>query len=283
MPDKNYTIKIMNEKEVNIAVEWAAQEGWNPGLHDAKCYRTPDPNGFLLGSLGDEPIASISAIKYDDSFGFVGFYIVKPDYRGQGYGLQIWQAALNYLAGCNVALDGVVAQQANYKKSGFKLAYRNIRYEGVGGGLSPEDAEIVPLHTLPFETVNTYDRPFFPANRSGFTKAWINQADSTALGIVKNGELTGYGVIRQCRAGHKIGPLFADSPALAESLFLALKSKAKPSEPIYLDTPEVNQTAVALAERNDMTVSFETARMYTREKPDLPLNRVFSVTSFEIG
>jgi hypothetical protein len=40
---------------------------------------------------------------------------------------------------------------------------------------------------------------------------------------------------------------------------------------------------VALAERYDMTVSFETARMYTGEMPDIPLNRLFGVTSFEIG
>jgi hypothetical protein len=35
------------------------------------------------------------------------------------------------LAGCTIGLDGVVAQQGNYLKSGFQLAYRNIRYQGV--------------------------------------------------------------------------------------------------------------------------------------------------------
>jgi hypothetical protein len=49
---------------------------------------------------------------------------------------------------------------------------------------------------------------------------------------------------------------------LAESLFLSLKSVVKPAEPVYLDTPEVNQAAVALAERHNMKVTFETARTY---------------------
>lgn len=283
MQDKNYIIKTMDRKETDIAIEWAAKEGWNPGLHDADCYYSADSNGFLIGLLGDEPIATISVIRYDESFGFLGFYIVKPEYRGKGYGIQIWNAGLKYLEGRNIGLDGVVAQQDNYKKSGFKLAYRNIRYEGVGGGNPHQNSEIVLLSTLPFETVDSYDRPFFPSNRSHFIKSWINQPYSHGLGILQNGKLAGYGVIRQCLSGYKIGPLYAESPELAESLFLALKSKVKPSEPVYLDTPEVNQAAVALAERYDMTVSFETARMYTGEMPDMPLNRLFGVTSFEIG
>jgi len=281
--DKNYTIKTMDRKEIDIAVEWAAKEGWNPGLHDADCYYSADPNGFLIGLLGDEPIATISVVKYGESFGFLGFYIVKPEYRGKGYGIQIWTAGLKYLEGRNIGLDGVVAQQDNYKKSGFKLAYRNIRYEGIGGGNRHQSSEIVRLSALPFETTDSYDRPFFPAKRSQFIKSWINQADSHAIGTMQNGKLAGYGVIRQCRSGYKIGPLFEENPELAESLFLALKSKVEPSEPVYLDIPEVNQDAVALAERYNMTVSFETARMYAGEVPDMPLNRLFGVTSFEIG
>lgn len=105
----------MNRKQVDIAVEWAAGEGWNSGLHDAESYFTADNNGFLIGLLGDEPIATISVIKYSDSFGFLGFYMVKPEFRGKGYGIQVWNAGLNYLQGANIGLDGVVDQQENYK------------------------------------------------------------------------------------------------------------------------------------------------------------------------
>lgn len=104
-----------------------------------------------------------------------------------------------------------------------------------------------------------------------------------ALGIMQNCGLAGYGVIRPCRSGAKIGPLFADSPELGEAPFLALKSRAEPSAPVFLDMPEVNRDALALAERHHMKMSFETARMYTGEVPDISLNRLFGVTSFEIG
>lgn len=283
MQNKHFTIKTMTRKEIDIAIDWAAKEGWNPGLYDADCYFSADQNGFLIGFLGDEPIAVISVIKYADSFGFIGFYIVKPEYRGKGYGIQIWNEGLKYLEGVNIGLDGVVTQQENYKKSGFKLAYRNIRYEGVGGGKHPKNPDIIELSKLPFETIDVYDQPFFPVNRSQFIKSWINQPECHSLGIMQNGKLAGYGVIRKCRNGYKIGPLYADNMALAESLFLALKSKTNSSEPIFLDTPEVNQVAVELAETNNMKVSFETARMYTGDFPDIPTNRLFGVASFEIG
>ncbi|GAB6261271.1 GNAT family N-acetyltransferase [Photobacterium sp. R1] len=283
MKNKLLTIRPMKTDEAEIAVEWAAQEGWNPGLNDAACYAKADPNGFLIGLLDEEPIATISAIRYDSTFGFIGFYIVKPEYRGKGYGIQLWNAAMKSLTGCNVGLDGVVEQQANYQKSGFQLAYSNLRYEGVAGGDVQPDAAVVPLSDVPLDAIEAYDQPFFPVQRTDFLKTWINQPHSHALGIMENDQLAGYGVIRQCRTGYKIGPLYADNAQLAERLFLALKSRAEPSQPVFLDVPEVNTAAVALAEKYGMTVSFGTARMYTQNAPALPLNRLFGVTSFEIG
>jgi GNAT superfamily N-acetyltransferase len=273
----------MVRAELNLAIDWAAREGWNPGLHDVDSFYAADPDGFLIGLLGDEPVATISVVKYGSSFGFLGFYIVRPKYRGMGYGLQIWNAGLKYLNGRNIGLDGVVDQQENYKKSGFRLAYRNIRYEGIGDDNKHASERIVELSALPFEMIEIYDREFFPDTRSSFLKSWIKQANGRALGIVQDGELCAYGVIRKCRIGFKIGPLFADTSKLAEELLLALISELKPGEPFYLDVPEVNREAVALAQNNNMKVVFETARMYTGEVPDLPFDRLFGVTSFELG
>lgn len=95
--NKPYLIRNMTPDEVErIAVEWAAKEGWNPGIYDAPCFYAADPKGFFAGFLGDEPIACISAVAYDPDFAFIGFYIVNPEHRGKGYGLKIWNAAIAY-------------------------------------------------------------------------------------------------------------------------------------------------------------------------------------------
>src|SRR5260221_14598723 len=59
-----------------------------------------------------------------------------------------------------VGLDGVVAQQANYAKSGFHLAWNNQRYEGRGGGSEPSG--LVPLAAVPFAELAAYDKGLFP-------------------------------------------------------------------------------------------------------------------------
>ncbi len=283
MQTGNYTIRTMTRREAGLAIDWAAAEGWNPGLYDAECFYAADPDGFLVGSLGDEPIATISVVKYGASFAFLGLYIVKPGHRGKGYGLRIWKAGLASLSGRVIGLDGVVSQQDNYKKSGFALAYKSVRYQGTGGGQPPADPDIVRLSAVPFAELCAYDKPFFPDEREQFLKCWIAQPQSEALGILRDGKLAGYGVLRVCRSGYKIGPLFADSPGLAEKLFLALKARAPEGAPVFLDTPAVNPEAVGLAKRCKMSAVFETARMYSGTAPVLPLSRLFGVTTFELG
>ena len=283
MQADSYVIRAMGRGQVDIAVDWAAAEGWNPGVHDADCFHAADSTGFFAGMLGDEPVATISAVKYGGTFAFVGFYIVKPEYRGNGYGVRIWNAALATLRGRNIGLDGVVDQQDNYRKSGFALAWRNIRYQGTSGGAGQIDNDIVPLSTRAFDEIERYDRAFFPAERSSFLRCWISRPGSVAVGILDKRTLAGYGVMRPCRSGYKIGPLFADSPELAERLFVFLRAQAPASAPIFLDIPEVNAAAGNLAQRHGMIAAFETARMYTGAFPGLPMSRLFGVTSFELG
>ncbi len=106
-------IRTASAEEFATAVDWAAAEGWNPGLDDLAASHAADPGGFLMGFDGDEPVSSISVVRYGDDFGFLGFYIVRPDWRGRGIGLDIWNAGMARLEGRTVGLDGVVAQQEN--------------------------------------------------------------------------------------------------------------------------------------------------------------------------
>src|SRR4051794_26606488 len=112
-------IRSASRHELNLMLEWADQEGWNPGLSDAECFHAADPEGFLLAFRDKEPVASISVVRYGRPFGFLGLYIVRPDLRGRGYGYRLWQAGMARLEERTVGLDGVVAQQDNYRRSGF--------------------------------------------------------------------------------------------------------------------------------------------------------------------
>lgn len=267
----------------NLSVKWAEKEGWNPGLYDSYCFYKTDPNGFFIGLIGEEPISCISAVTYKNDFAFIGFYIVKPEYRGMGYGIKIWKVAMAYLQNRNIGLDGVVEQQANYMKSGFKYAYSNIRYEGTALPLADQIPDVIPLSEVPFDDIVHYDDGLFPVSRPLFLANWVNQPESMALVALQNGEIAGYSVIRKCQIGYKIGPLFADNNQIANKLFQSSVNFVKSGTKIYIDIPEVNQAAVELAGNYNLQKVFETARMYTKTQPDIDINKIYGVTSFELG
>ena len=275
-------IRNVNLSEMHLLINWAAAEGWNPGLSDAECFFAADPQGFFVAELAGEPVGCISAVAYGTGFGFIGFYIVRPEYRGRGYGMRLWQAAMNYLGPRNIGLDGVVAQQANYQKSGFQLAYRNIRYEMRILNKPPVTVGVVPLAEVPFEQLVAYDRTMFAFDRAVFLQQWISRPGINARGIIRQGRLAGYGVLRTCREGCKIGPLFADGPTEAAELFAALTMEQREG-PVFLDVPAANPDALALVSNQGMAPVFETARMYTGTPPPVPLMKLFGVTSFELG
>ena len=278
------TMQIRNvaAQEMQLLANWAATEGWNPGLHDAECFFAAAPQGFFIGEVAGSPVGCISAVAYGQEFGFIGFYIVRPEFRGKGYGIQLWQAAMRYLGPRNIGLDGVVAQQANYQQSGFRLAYRNIRFGTEYMNKLQPAPGLVPLAQLPFEQLAAYDRRLFAFERQDFLRCWISRPLVSALGLLQQDRLAGFGVLRACREGHKIGPLFADGPAEAEALLAGLTAELQ-AGPIFLDAPEANPQAVRLAERAGMKPVFETARMYTQQPPAMPQDKLFGVTSFELG
>ncbi len=135
-----FRIGVATPAQVEMMIAWAQREGWNPGVADARCFRAADPDGFLVGTIDDRLVATISAVRYP-GLGFVGLYIVDPEYRGRGYGLRIWTAAMERLEGVVTGLDGVVAQQDNYARSGFVLAHRTIRYGGPARGRTHDDVK----------------------------------------------------------------------------------------------------------------------------------------------
>jgi len=276
-----YAVRTMQRDEIRFAIERAASEGWNPGRHDAETFYRADPDGFLVGLLDGEPIGCISAVSYEGRFGFIGLYIVVASHRGKGYGLALWNAAMQRLAGHSIGLDGVLAQQDNYRRSGFTRAYRNIRFEGRGGGASA--ANLIDARAVPFERLCAYDQRAFPAPRQAFLRAWIDQPGATALASIDGDAIRGYGVIRPCREGFKIGPLFAEDETVADTLYRGLASHGAQGSAVYLDVPEINSAATNLAGRYEMRRVFETARMYTGAAPDIDPARTFGVTTFELG
>lgn len=219
-------------------------------------------------------------MRYDPQFNFIGIYIVKPEERKKGFGLKTWQEAFKLIADQPAALDAVLEQINNYQKFGFKPAHHHFRYQGIITGKIL--SEVRDLKTIDFEQLCRYDRQYFPSYRPDFLYCWINQPHGQGYAIINDGDLLGYGVIRKATDGFKVAPLFAENQDIAEKLFLALATYAEGSN-LYVDVPNINKSAILFFENYKMNPIFECVRMYTGEPPHIDWQKVFAVTSLELG
>ncbi len=288
------------ENEVSLLLEWAAAEGWNPGLDDAAAFYAADPDGFFVAIVDDRPVAGVSVIRQGSisggpGYGFLGLYLCLSEYRGKGLGWAVWQAGINYLAGCTVALDGVVDQQDNYRKSGFELAYRNIRFSGrvpehwSKAEVMPQDGDTVVRPVLPadLDQLVELDRSLGGVERRKYLSHWFGNTDNRQTLLLEQRNAAGAvivaaGTIRRCIKDYKIGPLLAPDATSATRLLMGLCARVG-AENIVIDVPEPNGQAMALVANAGLQPVFETARMYKGIPPEATLDSIFAVCTLELG
>jgi GNAT superfamily N-acetyltransferase len=282
---RGFTIDVMTEKEASLLGEWAAAEGWNPGLNDIAVAWSVDRPAFIAQRLEDEFIGGGCTISYRGTAGFMGLFIVQRKYRRQGLGALLWHERLKRLRArlrpdAPIGMDGVFEMVPFYERGGFTLMHRDLRYEGVAVG--ERDPGAASLETIEFLNIDSYDRMHVEAPRTEFLQAWLAQPGGQGLGLVDNRQLTGYGFIRPCRLGYKVGPAFADNAICGKRLIRSLLSLVA-GEKVQIDIPEPNEAALRIVENLGWKRSFGCARMVNGPKPALPVQRIFGVTSFEFG
>ena len=267
-------------------INWADEEGWNPGLNDAEVFWKTDPDGYYGYYYNGTLIAGGSIVSYNKQFGFMGFFIVKPEYRSQGIGTKLWYQRRDTLISrlnkdAAIGMDGVIAMQPFYKKGGFEIKFRDERHEKTGE-IFEVNKNISPIVEKDFDSILAYDRQCFGFSRSQFLIPWLKQPNVKTFKYCNNKKLTGFAVIRKANKGYKVCPLFADNPEVAEELYKACLNSVV-NEPLYIDIPVINRDAVALTKKHNTTHVFECARMYYGKAPKLNINKVFGITTFELG
>lgn len=284
------TVRPLTRAELDVVLDWAAAEGWNPGLADATAFWQADPDGFWAIEVDGELVGSASFVVYGPRFGFAGLFMVTPQWRGRRIGAtavaDLFANTLPRLdRDATIAIDGVFVMQDYYASLGFRFTHRNLRMTGEGRNLrsaavGPDRA--VALTEVPFDRVVAFDAEHFGARRPEFLRAWISPTGGRGVAVLAGEQIRGIGVVRPCRVGFKIGPLFASDEFVAEAIFGRLSDHAAGAQ-LVLDIPECNPRAVALAGRHGLQQSFGCARMVMGSTPDNCWQQVYGVTTFELG
>lgn len=265
---------------------WAKEEGWNPGPYDADVFYETDPQGFVGYYFNNELIAGGSIVSYNGDFGFMGLFIVKPAYRSNGIGRALWYQRRNMLLsrlkeGATIGMDGVVEMQPFYKQGGFNIAFRDERYERKGEAFEINE-HISSIGNEDISAILDYDKECFRYERPQFMKPWLEMEGSKTFKYKLDGQLKGFAVVRKLQKGYKVCPLFAENAAIAEELYKACLNVAIGST-LIMDIPVTNTEAVDLMKKYNANYIFECARMYHGTPPDLPINKIFGITTFELG
>ena len=257
-------IKVLDLDGIQTLLDWAAAERWNPGWRDAQAFQAADPDGFLGAFVDGVMVAAIAAVAYDEKFGFIGLYICHPNWRGQGHGGAVWDAGMAHLRSRTVGLDGVPEQQSNYVSMGFMAAYETVRMSGT---LRAAPSLATPVDSM--DGIRGMD--IFPAERDGFLAQWIaapNRAWRTKAG---------FGVVRACTEGQKVGPLFAAGAVDAMELLGSVEGA------LQIDVPAGQTDFLGSLEALGFVPGFRTTRMYRGPTPKMDMDRVFGISSLELG
>lgn len=283
-------IRAATPEQAELFTEWAVREGWGAGVGDGDVFYNADPGGFLIAWDRGVPVGSVSAVRYDADYAFIGFYIVDPALRGQGIGHQLFDAALERVGAATSGLDGVMEQVPAYASLGYAPAHVTTRYVG-----SPEAISAVPVRDTGFaravtyadvESVIDFDARHTPARRERFMRGWLDHDSARRSFVVTTGnEIQGLATVRPALGGgSRIGPLFAVDADVAHALLSICASAAKDyGGSIAIDIPEPNTAAITLAQDMGLAPSFACTRMYRGSVQDLPIERIWGNTTFELG
>jgi len=275
------SIRVMNLEDLEIVLAWAADEGWNPGLNDAQAFYKADPEGFFVKEVDGAPVAAISVVNHDPNFAFLGLYLCRPEYRGQGHGLEIWQAGIAHADTRSIGLDGVPEQQGNYARSGFVKYGSSVRYEG-NFDVNP-DPRVRAARAQDMPKLVELDGFSCGIERERFAQAWFSRVSDRQTMVLREGaDITGFATFRRCRAGSKIGPLYAGSESDAWAL-LASNPYSSPDKPDFIDVQDQNGALAELLRGSGFEPVFETARMFRGAPPVTQPARFQAIATMELG
>jgi GNAT superfamily N-acetyltransferase len=275
----------MRPDDLAVLESWATIEGWNPGIDDLSFAYEIDPDAFVALRKGCELIGAGSIFRHNDVTGFMGLFIVHPDHRGRGLGRQLWKWRRDQLiarlgATSSIGMDGVLEMVPFYERGGFHQHHLNVRFQGTAHFTPPSGC--VELSEVDLAQLLAMDMDCFGSDRSGFISSWLKRPGVICIGLIEQGILTGFGVARRCKIGHKIGPFYARSPKHAERILNDLCNRF-PGEQVQVDAPDMNSSAAAIFEARGWSPVFRCARLYLGPAPVSNLRMTYGVASLEFG
>ncbi|ORX79737.1 hypothetical protein K493DRAFT_362492 [Basidiobolus meristosporus CBS 931.73] len=278
MPSEELFISPATREDLELIYTWGDKEGWNPGVHDHVTNFAANPERYFVGRLGNKVVCSVAVFEYSHDVSFIGWYIVLDEYRGNGYGLQIFKHVMELVKGQNVGLDGVEAQQKNYAKLGFVKEYNNELY---GGTLSevPEltfsfrNEKFVSLDQIPVDKIAKFEFEQTGILRVKYWSAWLAQPELLSYAVVDEHDniLSTITARKTNNGSYAISHVYATEYQYVEAVlskaFEELKASSSGPVQYHLAANDKNPKAKAIITKLKSVPIISFGRMWTQGLP----------------
>ncbi len=123
--------------------------------------------------------------------------------------------------------------------------------------------------------------------RSDLLQNWISLPTHKALVAVQNGDIVGFGTIRESINlevdGYRLAPLLADSGDVARLLLFKLAKEVSSDQKFAIYVPsEINAEAKKIEEEVNGTKYMDVVRMYTKGELPIKKEKYFGLFSPEL-
>jgi len=281
---EHFSIRPFKDEDIDFAYKLNVMEQWDDTRNDIKRMFNGEPNGCFIAEIKSKPVGHVFSISYG-RLGWIGFLIVKAEYRRRGRGTLLTRRAMGYLLSCNVEtikLEAVSAIADLYRKLGFVDEYDSLRFTGVSRKItSLSSHRINTLKREGIKQLTKFDAEYFGANRTKVLHRLYQENPKLCFVSRIGSRIVGYIMFRKTKSGYRIGPWVCnpENPQVARELLMECMETIGHNAKLYVGVPAMNEVAVEILQDFDFRQYSKSIHMHFGEK--LETERVDGV--FAIG
>ncbi len=216
------SVCTMQPHEIEAGLTLSRAAGWNQLRRDWEMFWHLNPAGSCAAFEDEQLVGTVTTVRYEDRFGWIGMMLVDPQRRRQGIGTQLMRQAMEVLRDVEtIKLDATPVGREVYLKLGFADEYLLHRLQTVvlSDGLMDSSARLLTPNDWP--AIHALDRDVFGADRQAVLE-WA-QADVPEYAWVVEGAsgIRGYCLGRHGQNFEHLGPVVAEDLATAQQLVSA--------------------------------------------------------------
>jgi len=230
-----------------------------------------NPLGCFIAETEGKRAGHVFSVSYG-KLGWIGFLIVRADFRRKDVGTLLMQKAIDHLSSCGVEtirLEAVPEIAGLYRKLGFIDEYDSLRFVGVNQKISSaasSDAKL--LNERKMKDIARFDAEYFGANRIKVLERLYRDYSDLCFASYEHPKITGYIMCRQGENGYRVGPWVCNpkNPQVAKKLLMKCMETINKNEKLYVGVPAVNKMAIEILQKFGFGQYSKSIRMYFGKK-----------------